>query len=167
MTDRTDTSSATLVDLLARWQAFSELQQRAFAYLAAEALSAGQEFESSTEGATRVLTHIADVSAILDPVQVQAETWAVVHKLQAADRSRQGLEQVASVLEMLCRQHAELVQATCRHQPLPEVGGITEAWIEALGGCVSLSDWRRRLNDALHGREPVAAEAVVHDEELF
>jgi hypothetical protein len=140
--------------LLALWQAFSDMQQHAFAFLAAEALATGQEFESSTEGAAQVLTRFGSVAATLDPDEMRKETWSVVRRLQSADRSRQGLEQVASVLETLSRLHSELVEATCRHHPLPAVDGITTEWINALGGCVTISDWRRRFNDALHGRDP-------------
>jgi len=141
-------------ELLARWRAFSELQQNAFAFLAAEAIATGQEFEDSTSGAAQILTRMGDDTVILDPAQIQAETFSVVHRLQAADRSRQGLEQVASVLETLRRLEAELVKAGGDHPPQPDIGDITTRWIDQLGQCVSLSDWRRRFNEALHGRDP-------------
>lgn len=165
MLDPDDNVCSPTKNLLARWQAFSELQQRAFAFLAAEALATGEEFEKSTEGAAAVLTRIGGVSGggVED---LQAETWAVVHKLQSADRSRQGLEQVASVLNTLKVQHTELVAATSH------VGGITDPeamlpeWIDAIAGNVSLADWRRRLVDALNGREPTAA-AETGGDELF
>ncbi len=147
-------SNADLLDLLARWQAFSELQQNAFAFLAAEAIATGQEFEDSTDGAAQILTRMGDDTVILDPAQIQAETFSVVHRLQAADRSRQGLEQVASVLETLRRLEVELVEAGSNHPPLPDMGSVATQWIEQLEGCVTLSDWRKRFNDALHGREP-------------
>ena len=153
MTENT-VSKADLLDLLARWQAFSELQQNAFAFLAAEAIATGQEFEDSTDGAAQILTRMGDGTVILDPTQIQAETFSVVHRLQAADRSRQGLEQVASVLQTLRRLDAELVEAGGNHPPLPDMSAVATAWIEQLGGCVSLSDWRKRFNEALHGRDP-------------
>lgn len=153
-----------MMELLARWQAFSLLQQRAFAFLASEALASGQEFENSTEGASRILTHLAGGGRGAD---VQSDIWSVVHRLQTADRSRQGLEQVASVLTTLTRQHHDLVTETLAvAAALPEAEGAVEAWIAAMSGDVSLTDWRRRLDDALHGREPSAA-APVCDDELF
>ncbi|OAN54066.1 hypothetical protein A6A04_12535 [Paramagnetospirillum marisnigri] len=163
-------SKADLLDLLARWQAFSELQQHAFAFLASEAIATGEEFENSTNGAAQVLSRMGDASVILDPAQIQAETFAVVHKLQAADRSRQGLEQVASVLETLRRLEAELVEAGGELPPRPDVRDTSARWIAELGGCVSLADWRKRFNEALHGRDPGPrnpAESADIDDELF
>jgi hypothetical protein len=165
-------SKSDLLELLARWQAFSELQQHAFAFLASEAIATGQEFESSTDGATQVLTRMGDASVIVDPAQIQAETFSVVHRLQAADRSRQGLEQVASVLETLRRLEAELVAESGLHPQRPDVGAITQQWIEQLGQCVTLGDWRKRFNEVLHGRDPGprtadSAAADDHDDELF
>lgn len=147
-------SNAELLELLARWKAFSELQQNAFAFLASEAIATGMEFENSTEGAAQILSRMGDTSVILDPAQIQAETFSVVHRLQAADRSRQGLEQVASVLETLRRLEAELVAAGGTRSSSSDVGKISAQWIAQLGECVSLSDWRKRFNEALHGRDP-------------
>lgn len=159
-----DNTCARLLELLARWQAFSELQQRAFEFLAAEAVATGQEFEHSTDGATGVLTRIAGDGASGD---LQAETFQVVQKLQAADRSRQGLEQVASVLQTLRVQHAELVNATRETAHVPETDAMLAGWIEAMSANVSLADWRRRLVDALHGREPSPAATPEDEDELF
>lgn len=163
MTQTPSQDCSQLVDLLARWRAFSELQQRAFLFLANEALASGAAFENSTEGATRVLTRMSDIT---DAAEVRAETWTVVHRLQAADRSRQGLEQVASVLNALQTQHADLLAQTRAATNLPDVEVMIDGWIKALCGIVTLSDWRRRLEDALHGRPPSEPEAVV-DDELF
>ncbi len=160
----TDKDCAKVLELLARWQAFSELQQRAFAYLAAEAVNTGMEFENSTDGATRVLTRMDRTAGADD---LKAETWAVVHKLQAADRSRQGLEQVASVLTTLKAQHAALAEATRAIGSVAETDVMIEDWIGPLAANVSLADWRRRLVDALHGREPSAPAQAGDDEELF
>ncbi|MDO8608624.1 MAG: hypothetical protein Q7R40_18990 [Phaeospirillum sp.] len=163
-------SNANLLELLARWKAFSELQQNAFAFLAAEAIATGQEFENSTDGAAQILSRMGDASVILDPAQIQAETFSVVHRLQAADRSRQGLEQVASVLQTLRRLEAELVQAGGNHPPLPDVDKTANLWIEQLGECVSLGDWRKRFNEALQGRDPGPRNpepSVDIDDELF
>lgn len=160
----TDTDCAKMLELLARWQAFSELQQRAFAFLAAEAVATGVEFENSTDGATRVLTRMGQSHGEDD---LKAETWAVVHKLQAADRSRQGLEQVASVLNTLKAQHAALAEATRDAGSQADVEAMLSHWIDPLSATVSLADWRRRLIDALHGREPSAPAEVGGDEELF
>lgn len=164
MNDKEDCTM--LLELLARWEAFSELQQRAFEFLSAEAIATGQEFERSTDGATGVL---ARMSTCEGAGELQAKTFEVVQKLQAADRSRQGLEQVASVLNTLRGQHAELVDST-----RTAVGRITPSadmalWIEALAGTVCLADWRRRLVDALHGREPTHAPsgAAIDEDELF
>jgi hypothetical protein len=159
------TQCRDLVDLLSRWQAFSELQQRAFAFLAAEAVFAGQEFENSTEGAAGVLTRM---SAQVDNAEIKAETWAVVHKLQAADRSRQGLEQVASVLTTLKSQHAALMAETQGAASIPDAGRVLDGWAEELAAGVNLADWRRRLVDALHGREPSPPPPPEDgDDELF
>lgn len=163
-------SKTELLDLLARWQAFSELQQNAFAFLASEAIATGEEFENSTSGAAQVLTRMGDTAIIVDPAQIQAETYSVVHRLQAADRSRQGLEQVASVLVTLRRLEAELVQAAGDHPPLPDVANTSAQWIEQLGACVSLGDWRKRFNEALHGRDPGPRNpepSADMDDELF
>ena len=161
---------AELLELLARWKAFSELQQYAFAFLAAEALATGQEFEDSTDGAAQILTRMGDDTVILNPAQIQAETFSVVHRLQAADRSRQGLEQVASVLETLRRLEAELVHAGSNQPPMPDVANVTAQWIAQLGDCVTLSDWRKRFNEVLHGRDPgprVPEPSADLDDELF
>ncbi|MBX9635220.1 MAG: hypothetical protein K2X44_09585, partial [Magnetospirillum sp.] len=91
----------------------------------------------------------------------------VVQQLQAADRSRQGLEQVASVLQTLRVQHAELVNATRDTAHVPATDAMLNAWIESLGSNVSLADWRRRLMDALHGREPTPPAPTGDDDELF
>lgn len=151
-----------LLELLARWEAFSELQQRAFEFLAAEAIATGQEFERSTDGATGVLTRIGTAG---NAGELQAQTFEVVQKLQAADRSRQDLEQVATVLTALRQQHAELVGESRdfagRLHPGPEL----DLWIEALAGNVCLADWRRRLVDALHGRKPVHAPMGTSDDD--
>lgn len=163
----TDSTSTRLLELLARWQAFSELQQRAFEFLAAEAVATGQEFENSTNGATSVLTRIGQFAGESAAGALQSETFQVVQKLQAADRSRQGLEQVASVLTTLRGQHAELVRATQETAHVPETDTMLSDWIESLGGNVSLADWRRRLMDALHGREPSPPPAETCDDELF
>lgn len=40
-------------------------------------------------------------------------------------------------------------------------------WIEAMAANVSLADWRRRLVDALHGREPAPAATIEDEDELF
>lgn len=166
MSDAQEQKCRQLFDLLARWRAFSELQQRAFAFLAGEALASGAAFESSTEGATRVLTRIGDFAKTAQAAEVQAETWSVVHRLQAADRSRQGLEQIATVLGTLQQQHAALVAATRAAADLPDVEVMIEDWIAVLCDTVTLTDWRRRLDDALHGRPPSAA-ADCGDDELF
>jgi len=169
--NKPDNSNTNLLNLLARWQAFSELQQHAFAFLASEALATGQEFENSTEGAAQVLTRMGDASVVVDPVQIQAETFSVVHRLQAADRSRQGLEQVASVLEKLRAMEAELAAETRRHPPLPPMTEITTQWIDQLGQCVTLGDWRKRFNEVLHGRDPgpryPETNSSDEDDELF
>ena len=167
MTD--PTLSRQVLELLARWQAFSEIQQRAFAFLAAEALATGGEFEESTNGAAGVLTRIADPGQDQSPEDLRTEVWGVVHRLQAADRSRQGLEQVASVLSALTHEHEGLELATARlADDLPNADPFAETCIAALTECVSLGDWRRRLNEALHGRDP--GPAILNtgdDEELF
>lgn len=160
-----DNTCTRLLELLARWQAFSELQQRAFEFLAAEAVATGQEFEHSTDGATGVLTRIGQVAA--DAAELQAETFQVVQKLQAADRSRQGLEQVASVLQTLRLQHAVLVDATRETAHVPETEAMLTDWIESMAANVTLADWRRRLVDALHGRAPQPAAPADDDDELF
>jgi len=160
----TDDTFGRLLELLARWQAFSELQQRAFEFLAAEAVATGQEFEQSTEGAAGVLTRLGQLAAA-DQADLQRETFTVVQKLQAADRSRQGLEQVASVLQTLRTQHAELVSATRDAAQVPETDAMLTAWIEAMAANVSLADWRRRLVDALHGRESAPAESNQDENE--
>lgn len=153
------------LDLLTRWQAFSELQQRAFAFLATEAMAAGQEFENSTEGAAQVMMKLGGAAGADD---LRSETFAVVHRLQAADRSRQGLEQVASVLHTLKRQHAELLDATLPGAAPAEMEAMVESWIGDLAGGISLADWRRRLVDALMGHEPTAAAPQAdEDDELF
>lgn len=162
----TDNNCSALLELLSRWQAFSELQQRAFEFLASEAIATGQEFEHSTDGATAVLTHIGQFAGESAAGELQAETFEVVQQLQAADRSRQGLEQVASVLQTLQGQHAALVNATQETAHVPGTDVMLTAWIESLGANVSLADWRRRLMDALHGREPSPPAPIV-DDELF
>jgi hypothetical protein len=162
-----DNRDQKLFDLLARWRAFSELQQRAFAFLAGEALASGAAFENSTEGATRVLTRIGDIAKNTPAAEVQAETWSVVHRLQAADRSRQGLEQIATVLGTLRQQHAALVDATRAATDLPDVEVMIDDWIAVLCGTVTLTDWRRRLDDALHGRPPSEAADCTNEDELF
>lgn len=162
MMDPDDYVCSQIKTLLARWQAFSELQQRAFAFLATEAVETGEQFERSTEGAARVLTRIADRA----DADLQAETWAVVHKLQSADRSRQGLEQVASVLNTLRAQHAELVEATGKVAEIGAPDAMLADWIDPIAGNVTLTDWRRRLVDALHGREP-STPAATGGDELF
>ncbi|EPY02374.1 hypothetical protein [Magnetospirillum fulvum] len=159
-----------LLGLLARWQAFSELQQRAFSFLAAEALATGQEFENSTDGAAAVLGQMGGRLDSTDPALLQAETFSVIQRLQSADRSRQGLEQVASVLETFRRLEAELVEETQRHPPLPPIHVVLETWSRQLSECISLSDWRRRFAAALDGRDPgprYPAPAETCDEELF
>lgn len=162
-----DNTCARLLELLARWQAFSELQQRAFEFLAAEAVATGQEFENSTDGATHVLTRIGQFSGESAAGELQAETFAVVQQLQAADRSRQGLEQVASVLTTLRQQHAELVESTRATAHVPETEAMLAGWIEAMSANVSLADWRRRLVDALNGRQPTPPQVADEDEDVL
>jgi hypothetical protein len=162
-----DNTCARLLELLARWQAFSELQQRAFEFLAAEAVATGQEFEKSTDGATGVLTRIGQFSGESAAGDLQAETFQVVQKLQAADRSRQGLEQVASVLTTLRQQHAELLNATRATAHVPETEAMLSGWIESMAANVTLADWRRRLIDALHGRESEPAAPEQDDDDVF
>jgi len=160
------TENRRLLDLLARWQAFSELQQRAFAFLAAEALASGEAFENSTQGAAGLLMRLGEL-ANQGGEDIQTQTFAVVERLQATDRSRQGLEQVASVLTTLRSQHAKLVEATHAIADLPEVELMIGEWVTALSGNVNLADWRRRLDDALHGRAPSAAIVATDEDELF
>ena len=162
-----DSTCTRLLELLARWQAFSELQQRAFEFLAAEAVATGQEFEHSTDGATSVLTRIGQFAGESAAGDLQAETFQVVQKLQAADRSRQGLEQVASVLHTLRNQHAELVSATRDTAHVPETEHMLNAWIDSMASNVNLADWRRRLVDALHGRAPSPIAPAADEDELF
>lgn len=157
-----DLPQEQLIALLARWQAFSELQQRAFEFLAAEAIATGQEFEQSTLGATTVLTRMG-APATGQP-SLQSETFQVVQRLQSADRSRQGLEQVASVLNTLRGQHAELLAATLGTANLPDPESMLDGWINALASTVSLADWRRRLIDALHGRVSQPMQDDTEDE---
>lgn len=159
--------NASLMELLAHWQAFSQLQQRAFEFLASEAMATGQEFENSTAGATGVLIRIGQFAGESEAGELQVQTNEVVHRLQAADRSRQGLEQVASVLTTLRRQHEELEAQTrhCAHAPMGDT--VTAQWIEALSQNVSLADWRRRLIDALNGRTPECARVAEDEMELF
>ncbi|MFD2232401.1 hypothetical protein [Phaeospirillum tilakii] len=169
---------AALLDLLARWQAFSVLQQNAFAFLAAEAVATGREFEEATEGAAGVLAGMAariggsgggngDAEAA---ATLRDDTFAVIGRLQAADRSRQGLEQVASVLETFRRLEAELVAETRAHPPLPPIDPVIDVWSRQLGECITLSDWRRRFTAALAGRDPGPrrpASVETQDEDLF
>lgn len=159
-----DSNNTRMLELLARWQAFSELQQRAFQFLSAEAVATGLEFEHSTDGATQVLTRIGQFSGESAAGDLQSETFQVVQKLQAADRSRQGLEQVASVLTTLKQLHAELVLKTQETAHVPDTDAMLNGWVESLAGNVSLADWRRRLIDALHGRESSPAEECCEDE---
>ncbi|MGE5516157.1 MAG: hypothetical protein ACM31D_10090 [Bacteroidota bacterium] len=161
-----DDTCTRLLELLARWQAFSELQQRAFEFLATEAMTTGQEFERSTDGATGVLTRIGQTSSG-SAADLQSETFQVVQKLQAADRSRQGLEQVASVLTTLRQQHAELLSATRATAHVPETEAMLAGWIEAMSANVTLADWRRRLVDALNGRESAPAAPCEDEDVLF
>jgi hypothetical protein len=156
-----------LLNLLAKWQAFSELQQRAFEFLAAEAIAAGNEFEHSTDGATGILTRIGQFAGEGEAADLQSKTFAVVQQLQAADRSRQGLEQVASVLTTLRSQHASLAEFTRDAATLPDSTADFEAWVAALSDTVCLTDWRRRLTDALHGRPPSLPLCASDDDELF
>lgn len=159
----TDSTSARLLDFLARWQAFSELQQRAFAFLAAEAMATGAEFEHSTDGATAVLTRMGQ-----DATDLRAATFQVVQRLQSADRSRQRLEQLARVLDTLRQQHAELAAGMRDTLRLPEPPPSWDDWIDAMAANVALADWRHRLVDALNGREPQPAAAAPDDDsELF
>jgi len=167
MSEPLESDCCRFANTLACWVAFSLLQQRTFAFLSTEATSFGQDFENSTEGATRVLTRINDLARFVDGGDIQHETWAVVHQLQAADRSRQGLEQVASVLNTLGILHSDLVTASDSPADMPKAEEMTEKWITALVANVSLADWRRRLDDALHGRAPSAAAPIEGDEELF
>lgn len=162
-----DNTCTHLLELLSRWQAFSELQQRAFEFLAAEAIATGQEFEHSTDGATGVLTRISQIAGDNIAADLQSETFQVVQKLQAADRSRQGLEQVASVLQTLRVQHAELVESSRDTAHVPETEAMLNGWIAAMAANVNLADWRRRLVDALHGREPAPATLSHDNDELF
>lgn len=159
--------NASLMELLAHWQAFSQLQQRAFEFLASEAMATGQEFEDSTAGATGVLIRIGQFAGESEAGELQVRTNEVVHRLQAADRSRQGLEQVASVLTTLRRQHEELENKTRQCAPSHMDGTVTAQWIEALGQNVSLADWRRRLIDALNGRTPECGRRAEDEMELF
>lgn len=159
--------NTSLLQLLAHWQAFSQLQQRAFEFLAAEAMATGQEFENSTAGATGVLIRIGQFAGESEAGELQVQTNEVVHRLQAADRSRQGLEQVASVLTTLRRQHEELEAQTrhCAHAPTGDT--VTAQWIEALSQNVTLADWRRRLIDALNGRTSECVRVAEDEMELF
>lgn len=159
--------SIPLLDLLAHWQAFSQLQQRAFEFLASEAIATGEEFEQSTAGAAGVLARIGQLAGESETDELQTHTNDVVHRLQAADRSRQGLEQVASVLTTLRRQHAELENITHRSAQPPAVDAAMEQWINALSENVTLADWRRRLVDALYGRVSETKITVEDDIELF
>ncbi|MGE4279532.1 MAG: hypothetical protein AB7G62_08095 [Magnetospirillum sp.] len=161
------TDKASILDLLAQWQAFSQLQQRAFEFLASEAMATGQQFEDSTAGATAVLTRIGQFAGESESGELQSSTYEIVHKLQSADRSRQGLEQVASVLTTLRRQHAELEQTTRLCAEPPPALETMEIWIEALSDNVSLADWRRRLIDALHGRQSNPVPSSEDEIELF
>ncbi|MEO0036272.1 MAG: hypothetical protein RLZZ501_2295 [Pseudomonadota bacterium] len=166
---------AALLDLLARWQAFSVLQQHAFAFLAAEAVATGHEFEDATEGAAGVLAGMAaNLGGSGDGAEAAAtlrdDTFTVIGRLQAADRSRQGLEQVASVLETFRRLEAELVAETRAHPPLPPIGPVIDVWSRQLGECITLSDWRRRFTAALAGRDPGPRRPACvepQDEDLF
>lgn len=158
---------ASILDLLAQWQAFSQLQQRAFEFLAQEALATGEEFERSTAGATTVLTRIGQFAGESEAGELQASTHEVIHRLQTADRSRQGLEQVASVLTTLRRQHAELEAVTRSSADAPPVDEAVDHWIADLSHDVTLADWRRRLVDALYGRPSASSAEVVDDMELF
>jgi hypothetical protein len=160
----------SLLDLLARWQAFSEMQQRAFTFLAAEAIATGADFESSTEGAAQVLGRMGGSTSSTDTAEIKAETYSVIHSLQSADRSRQGLEQVAAVLETLRRLEAELTEETRSYPPLPPVDEVVARWSRQLDECVTLSDWRRRFAAVLAGRDPgprTQAASDSCDEELF
>jgi len=168
---------AALLHLLARWQAFSELQQNAFAFLAAEAVATGAEFEDATDGAASLLTGMAEAvasGATATPEtaeHLRSDTFRVIQRLQSADRSRQGLEQVASVLETFRRLEAELVEETSRdHPPLPPVDPVVDVWSQQLGESITLSDWRRRFSAALAGRDPGPrrpAPVDPLDEDLF
>jgi len=159
---------AVLLDLLARWQAFSEVQQRAFSFLAAEAIATGTAFESSTEGAALVLARLSSGSP--DTGRTREETFSVVHRLQSADRSRQGLEQVATVLETLRRLEAELTEEMRSLPPLPAVDAQVRRWVDELGQGLALADWRKRFTAVLEGRDPgpaVTAPSSSCDDELF
>lgn len=163
---------AQLLAILARWHAFSELQQRVFSFLAAETVATGQEFENSTDGATSILTRIAfDAGARPADADLRAETGEVVRRLQSADRSRQILEQVAGVLSALQHQQAHLMRDTLAlaHAATAMPQDAFDDWIDALTAPVSLADWRHRLEDALLGRPPRAelAHADTDDIELF
>lgn len=162
-------SHPSLSDLLARWQAFSQMQRRALAFLAAEALATGQDFENSTEGATRALSRLGQFAGESLGGELQESTNAVVHRLQTADRSRQGLEQVAAVLTALGRLQGELERLTrqATENAPPPAGATAREWTEALGRDVTLADWRHRLMDALDGQGWQQADSGDGDVELF
>ncbi len=163
-------SATKIMDLLTRWQAFSVIQQRAFAFLAAEALAAGQQFEDSTGGASDVLQEIS-TAAQNGEKGFQDKIFQVVYSLQATDQSRQGLEQVASVLDNLRTQHEKLVDFSRDYAslPTPDTENMVDAWVDALTKGVTLADWRQRLKHTLHGWEvtQVAGEVAPDDDELF
>lgn len=160
------TDSASMLDLLGLWQAFSQLQQRAFEFLALETLATGQEFENSTMGATVLLNRVGQVAPGGGEAGLKAETNAIIERLQSADRSRQGLEQVASVLYTLRRQHAELEALTqgAARPVLPDAAA--QSWIDALAQDITLADWRRRLVDALNGIAVTSTELTTTNDDI-
>jgi hypothetical protein len=155
--------------MLARLRAFATLHQRAVMFLAAEAAAFGQDFEQSTEGATQLLSDMLAQGEDGEKRRaIATATAAVVYRLQTADRSRQGLEQIATVLSALHRQQAALIAALESASP-PPTERMVETWVAALAENVTLADWRHRLEDALRGlpQRPGPAHGPDPDEELF
>lgn len=157
-------SESELRDLLSHWSAFAAFEQRLLAFLANEVAHTGQAFENSTEGAVTLLAKLSEAARAIDNQHMLNDIDQLVQQLQGADRHRQELLQVTSVIQELLRQQTELITASstafdCEASP-PD---WTE-WCRGHESAVTLSTWRRRLIAALNGT-PLAAEDETQEQD--
>ena len=163
-----NTDNGQPTDQVSRWRAFARFEQRLLAFLSGEVAETGQAFENSTEGALLLLTRLSEAARTAGNQDMQADIAHLVERLQNADRRRQELLQVTSVIDELLRQQAELVTETeSEGQEGDSAPPNWSEWCRRQETAVTLTAWRKRLSAALNGQAPPEAAETDDSDVLF
>ena len=131
-------------DIIDNWLKMAETHRRVLAFMINELINTGESFELSSEGASSALRRLMEKGG----QETEKDGWVVVQKLQAADSSRQRLEQLAGIVRAMMEEQEALAET------LAKMGIVVEEFkpdIDRLSAYITLSDTRNRLRESITG----------------